>query len=60
MFMHAEVGSSVIGLNNKYLTAGVRQFVFAKIDLLLPRMTLCGFIFPTYFIQFGLFGLQRN
>lgn len=60
MFMHAEVDSSVIGMNNKYLTAGIRQFVFAKMDLLLPPMTLCGAIFPAYFIQFGLFGLQRN
>lgn len=45
IFMHAEVDSSVIGLNNKYLTAGIRQFVFVKMDHLFPRVSLCGVIF---------------
>lgn len=45
MFMHAEVDSSVIGLNDKYLTAGIRQFVFVKMERLFPRLSLCGVIF---------------
>lgn len=43
IFMHAEVDSSVIGLNNKYLTAKIRQFV--DLESLFPLVTLCGIIF---------------
>lgn len=45
VFMHSEVDSSVIGLNNKYLTAEIRQFVFVAMDSLFPRVALCGTIF---------------
>lgn len=46
IFMHAEVDSSVIGLNNKYLTARTRQFVFVMMESLFLRLSLCGVIFP--------------